>query len=322
MDAKNRIIQIAKEAISIESDALNALKDSISDDFVIVTKWLIELEGKVVVTGIGKSAIVGQKIVATFNSTGTPAIFMHAADAIHGDLGIIQKEDIVFCISKSGETPEIKILVPLLKNMGNKLIAMVSNRQATLSKQADLLLYIPIEKEADPNNLAPTASTTSQMVMGDALAIAVLDAKGFSSDDFAKYHPGGTLGKQLYMKVGDLSGLHLRPAVSPHDTLKKVIIEISSHRLGAVAVIDQQNQLLGMITDGDLRRMLNESEDFMHKQAAEIMNSSPKSIDIQKLAVNALELMKKHQINQLIVLDHNKYAGMIHVQDLIKEGIL
>jgi arabinose-5-phosphate isomerase len=322
LNTKERILFIAKKAISIESEAILALHESIDDDFVAVVNWLTSFRGKVVITGIGKSAIVGQKIVATFNSTGTPAIFMHAADAIHGDLGIIQKEDIVICISKSGETPEIKILVPLLKNIGNKLIALVSNRNSTLAKQADITLYIPIEKEADPNNLAPTASTTAQMVMGDALAIAVLDAKGFSSDDFAKFHPGGMLGKQLYMKVGDLSSLHKQPFVHSNDDIKKVIIEISTHRLGAVAVTDTANDVLGMITDGDLRRMLNTSENFMQKTAADIMNAHPKTINIDKLAIHALEMMKKHAINQLIVLENEKYAGMVHVQDLIKEGII
>jgi arabinose-5-phosphate isomerase len=322
LDTKERILFIAKKAISIELDTILALQESIDDEFAKVVEWLLTCNGKVVITGIGKSAIVGQKIVATFNSTGTPAIFMHAADAIHGDLGIIQKEDIVICISKSGETPEIKILVPLLKNTGNKLIAMVSNQNSTLAKQADITLFIPIEKEADPNNLAPTASTTAQMVMGDAIAIAVLATKGFSSNDFAKYHPGGMLGKQLYMKVGDLSSLHKQPSVFADDNIKKVIIEISTHRLGAVAVIDASQQVLGMITDGDLRRMLNDSDDFMQKTAGDIMNPHPKTINIDKLAVHALELMKNYEINQLIVLENDKYAGMIHVQDLIKEGII
>jgi arabinose-5-phosphate isomerase len=273
-----------------------------------------------VVTGIGKSAIIGQKITATLNSTGTPAIFMHAADAIHGDLGMIQNDDIVLCLSKSGETAEIKVLVPLIKNLGNSIIAIVSNENAYLAQQANFVLHTPIEQEADPNNLAPTASTTAQMVIGDALATALLAVKGFTPSDFAKFHPGGTLGKQMYLRVSDLYPKNELPKVGLDTPLKQIILEISSKRLGMTAVLEDE-RLVGIITDGDLRRMLNQ-EAITELKAADIMTRSPKTIEKDALAVNALELMREQSITQLIVVNKENYVGVIHLHDLIREGIV
>nr|MBP9055253.1 KpsF/GutQ family sugar-phosphate isomerase [Saprospiraceae bacterium] len=279
-------------------------------------------KGRLIVTGIGKSAIVAQKIVATFNSTGTTAVFMHAADAIHGDLGMIRSDDSVLCISKSGETPEIKVLVPLIRGFGNPLIAMVSNLESFLAKNADYVLMLPLEQEADPNNLAPTTSTTLQMAMGDAMAIALLSMRGFSSEHFAKFHPGGSLGKQLYLKVGDLIQQNEKPKVYLSDNIRKVILEISSKRLGATAVMDDNENLKGVITDGDLRRMLETKDSVAHLLASDIMTANPKSIQHDTLAVDALALMRKHSITQLIVTDGQRYKGMIHLHDMIREGII
>lgn len=317
----DKIIELAKTTINIEADSISNLKNFINEDFAACVQLIHNSKGRVVITGIGKSAIIAQKIVATMNSTGTPAIFMHAADAIHGDLGTIQKDDVIICISKSGNTPEIKVLVPLLKNGGNKLIALVGNTDSYLAQQADHILNCTVEKEACPNNLAPTSSTTAQLAMGDALAVCLLDYKEFTSEDFAKYHPGGALGKKLYLKVGDVSIQNQKPQVKPDDSIKAVIVEISSKRLGATAVVEN-NKLVGVITDGDIRRMLEKADSINAIKAADIMNKTPKQIDAGELAVNAMQLLEKHNISQLIVTDNGNYYGFIHLHDLIKEGLL
>jgi arabinose-5-phosphate isomerase len=317
----DKIMELAKATLNIEADSVRNLQNYINNDFVSCVQLIYQSKGRVVVTGIGKSAIIAQKIVATFNSTGTPAIFMHAADAIHGDLGTIQQDDVVICISKSGNTPEIKVLVPLLKTGGNKLIALVGNIDSYLAQQADYILNSTVEKEACPNNLAPTSSTTAQLAMGDALAVCLLDYRGFSSKDFAKYHPGGALGKKLYLKVADISLQNQKPQVKPNDSIKSVILEISSKRLGATAVIDN-NELVGVITDGDLRRMLESSNSIDNLKASDIMNKTPKKIEADELAVNAMQLLEKNNITQLIVTDKGKYHGFVHLHDLLKEGII
>ncbi|HEY0030647.1 MAG TPA: KpsF/GutQ family sugar-phosphate isomerase [Bacteroidia bacterium] len=317
----DKIIDLAKTTLNIEADSVRNLQNYINEDFVACIKTIYESKGRVVITGIGKSAIIAQKIVATMNSTGTPAIFMHAADAIHGDLGTIQKEDVVICISKSGNTPEIKVLAPLLKRGGNKLIALVGNIDSYLAQEADHILNSTVEKEACPHNLAPTSSTTAQLALGDALAVCLLDCRDFSSDDFAKYHPGGALGKKLYLKVGSISSQNQKPQVKPDDDIKTVIIEISSKRLGATAVVDNGN-LVGVITDGDIRRMLEKADSINTLKASDIMNKTPKQVDADELAVAAMQLLEKYNITQLIVTDKGKYHGFVHLHDLLKEGII
>ncbi|MBL7815817.1 MAG: KpsF/GutQ family sugar-phosphate isomerase [Saprospiraceae bacterium] len=319
---KNLILTTAERTLQIELNALEALKSSFDDDFVRTVEIIYQSKGRVILTGIGKSAIVAQKIVATLNSTGTPSVFMHAADAIHGDLGIIQPHDILICLSKSGETPEIKVLVPLLKNFGNTLIAMVANRDSYLGKQAHHILYTPIEIEADPNNLAPTSSTTSQMVMGDALATSLLALRGFSSAHFAQLHPGGALGKQLYLRVSDIYPMHGTPSVSMTTNLKNTILEMTSKRLGATAVLDENHHLKGIITDGDLRRLLIKDVDLKTVTAAEVMTPNPQTIDSESLAVEALKLMRERSITQLIATEGGHYVGMVHLHDLVREGLL
>lgn len=320
LKTKNEILDIAKKALQNEADALLQLQNQLNDDFFKIVSLIFESKGRVVVTGIGKSAIIANKMVATFNSTGTPALFMHAADAIHGDLGMIQQHDTIICISKSGNTPEIKVLAPLLKQSGNVLIAMVGNTDSYLAKQADFILDTTIEVEACPNNLAPTTSTTAQLAMGDALAICLLECKEFTANDFAKYHPGGALGKKLYLKVEDLSMINEKPQVQINENLTKVILEITSKRLGMTSVLDGE-KLVGVITDGDLRRLM--AKGFNNEMTAkEIMGVNPKTIQKDELAVQALELMKNNNITQLIVLDGNSYVGVIHLHDLIREGIL
>ena len=319
----NPIIETALRILDIEIETLTHLRESINADFVKTVEAIAKCKGRVVVTGIGKSAIVAQKIVATFNSTGTPSVFLHAADAIHGDLGIVQPVDIVLCLSKSGDTPEIKVLVPLLKNFGNILIAMVANKNSYLGKQADLILYTPIAQEADPNNLAPTASTTAQMALGDALAIALLTLRGFQPEHFAQLHPGGALGKQLYLRVRDIYPLHGIPSVFEDTFLKNIIIEITSKRLGATAVIDDDKKIVGIITDGDLRRLLMTDRDLSTIIANDIMGKSPKTIEPDALGVEALRIMRELSITQLIVVNAQKqYLGMVHLHDLIKEGLV
>lgn len=321
MKKSENIKALALRTLDIESEAILNLKKFINQHFVETVEYIAVLKGRVIVTGIGKSAIIGQKIVATLNSTGTPATFMHAADAIHGDLGLIQKEDAIICISKSGDTPEIKVLVPLLKSWGHKLIAIVGNDTSYLAKHSDLVLNTYVEKEACPNNLAPTSSSTAQLAMGDALAICLLDYKGFSSTDFARYHPGGSLGKRLYLTVKAIYPGNAAPKVRPDDDIKKVIVEISSNRLGAVAVT-VNDDILGIITDGDVRRMLLNSQLLDGLKAKDIMSPSPKSADESMMAIDALLLMKQFNISQLIITANGKYAGMVHLHDLVKEGLV
>jgi len=303
-----------------ESRAIENLTNFIDDNFERCVNDIYSAKGRVVVTGVGKSAIIANKIVATFNSTGTPAVFMHAADAIHGDLGMIQTDDIVICISKSGNTPEIKVLVPLLKRRRVKLVALVSNTSSYLSEQADLTLNATIAEEACPHNLAPTTSTTAHMAMGDALAVCLLHMRGFSKSDFAEFHPGGALGKQLYLKVSDLMS-KVVPKVTKDASLKEVIMEVSSRRLGATAVLDDTGNLVGIITDGDLRRMLEKRTNLEGIRAFEIMTVSPMKIDIDEYAVAALQLMQEKSITQLLVMDGQKFAGFVHLHDLLREGI-
>ncbi len=318
----NTIIENAKRIISEESLSINKLSEYLDENFAVVVRKILETKGRLIITGIGKSALIAQKIVATMNSTGTPSIFMHAAEAIHGDLGMIQKDDIVLCISKSGNTPEIKVLIPLLKRGGNKLIAMVSERKSYLAEHADYVLYAHVEREADINNLAPTNSTTAQLVFGDTLAMCLLEQRKFSPQDFAKYHPGGALGKRMYMRVDDIFIEENAPRVSANQSISEVIIEISSKRLGATAVVTENDELLGIITDGDLRRMLEKNTDINEAKAIDIMTKNPKTISRNELAVKAFEQMEKNSITQLVVTDGNRYLGMIHLHDLLKEGIV
>lgn len=322
MKSKKSIIQSALNTLELEAAAILNVAKNINDDFEKVVSTILQCNGRVIVTGIGKSAIIAQKIVATFNSTGTPAIFMHAADAIHGDLGMIQLKDVVICLSKSGNTPEIKVLAPLLKSSGNKLIGMVGDLNSFLAQHADLILNTAVEKEACPNNLAPTTSTTAQLALGDALAICLLECRGFDESDFAKYHPGGSLGKKLYLKAKDLAISNEKPSIRPLASVKEVLIEISKNRLGAVAVTDDENKVLGVITDGDIRRMLENNSNIAGLKAEDIMGRTPKSIQFDALAVDALEIIRKNNITQLLVLKQNTYFGIIHLHDLLNEGIV
>ncbi len=321
MKSSKHIKQIAIQTIIDEAEAVLTLKDRIDDDFVKCIKLIYNSTGRVIVTGIGKSANISTKIVSTLNSTGTRAIFMHAADAIHGDLGMINNDDVIICVSKSGNTPEIKVLVQLLKTLGNKLIGIVGNIDSYLAMHADYILNTSVIKEACPNNLVPTSSTTAQLVMGDALAVALLDYRGFSVSDFAKFHPGGALGKQLYLRVSDLYRNNQVPRVDYNENIRKVIIEISSKRLGATAVMSD-GQLIGIITDGDLRRMLEKNIPLEKVKAHEVMSKSPKTIDEQTLVSDALGIMRKSNITQLLVLDNSKYVGIIHLHDILREGII
>ena len=321
MNSKEAIVSHAKKTIIDESLAISKLADFVDESFAEAVQLIYNSKGRVIITGIGKSAIIANKIVATLNSTGTPSVFMHAADAIHGDLGLVLKEDVVICISKSGNTPEIKVLIPLLKKAKNTLIAITGNLKSMLAEQADFVFNSYVEKEACPNNLAPTTSTTAQLVIGDALAVCLLEIRGFSSDDFAKYHPGGALGKKLFLTVKDLLALNEKPAVSLKSGVKEVIIEISKKRLGVTAVIEN-NKIVGIITDGDLRRMLANTEDFSKLCAEDIMSKAPKTINVNAMAIEAMELMESSEISQLLVQDEEHYAGVIHLHDLIKEGII
>ncbi|MDT0606957.1 KpsF/GutQ family sugar-phosphate isomerase [Croceitalea rosinachiae] len=321
MKPDNSILDIAKQTIKNESDAIKNLISQLNKDFEDAVNCIIESNGRVVISGVGKSALIASKIVATFNSTGTPAIFMHAADAIHGDLGTVQKNDVVICISKSGNTEEIKMLIPLIKRGGNKLIGITGQMDSILAKQADFALNSYIEKEACPNNLAPTTSTTAQLVMGDALAICLLKLRGFSSADFAKFHPGGSLGKKLYLRVSDIVGNNLKPKVSIDSKVKEVIVEISEKMLGVTAVLEN-GKVVGIVTDGDIRRMLNKHENIGGLTAKNIMTNNPKTIDSNVLAIKALEAMQEKGISQLLVMDKAEYVGVIHIHNLINEGIL
>ena len=321
MKKLNPIIQTAKETILLESAAIANLAKLLDENFEKAVNFILNSNGRVIVTGIGKSANIATKIAATFNSTGTPAIFMHAADAIHGDLGNVQKNDIVICLSKSGNTPEIKVLVPLIRNYGNKIIAITGNVDSFLGKNADFPLNTFVEKEACPNNLAPTTSTTAQLVMGDALAVCLQDLRGFSKKDFAKYHPGGALGKRLYLRVSDLIENNQIPKVNVSDSIAKVIVEISERRLGVTAVLENK-KIVGIITDGDLRRMLSKTTDINHFTAKDIMGKNPKTVQENAMAIEALEKLESNNITQILVVDaQEKYIGIVHLHDLIKEGI-
>lgn len=321
MSDTQSILSIAKRTLETESKAIDNLIDQLDDQFAHAVQYILESKGRVVVSGVGKSAIIASKIVATLNSTGTPAIFMHAADAIHGDLGTIQDNDVVVCISKSGNTPEIKALLPLIKIGNNKLIGITGSMDSILAKQADFVLSTYVEKEACPNNLAPTTSTSAQMAMGDALAICLLELRGFSSADFAKYHPGGALGKKLYLRVADIVINNQKPQVNASSGVKDVIVEISEKMLGVTAVIEN-NKVVGIVTDGDIRRMLSKYDNIGELTAKDIMTASPKSVSTDTLAVKALKILQDNGISQLLAFDNDSYAGVVHIHNLINEGIL
>ncbi len=318
---EKKIQSVAKKVLQDEAEAILSLKSYINEDFEACVEAVLYSKGRLIITGIGKSAIIGQKIVATMNSTGTPAIFMHAADAIHGDLGMIRTEDMVLCISKSGDTPEIKVLVPLLKRYRNQLIAMVSNLDSYLAKNADFVLNAHVEREACPLNLAPTTSTTVALALGDAFAMCLLEARDFTSRDFANYHPGGSLGKKLYLKVRDIYPNNEIPKVSENADIQTVILEMTSKRLGATAVVGDNGELLGIVTDGDLRRMLRDQKDFSTLQAKDIMNDTPKVVSSEEYAASALAIMQEKSITQLVVVEDKRLLGFVHLHDLLKEGL-
>lgn len=321
MSKYTSIISNAIEAIDIEIKALAELTKRIDKDFVAVVELILQSKGRLVITGIGKSATIAQKIVATLNSTGTPSIFMHAADAVHGDLGIIQNDDIVICISKSGNTPEIKVLVPLLRQGKNKLVALVGNIDSYLANNADFILDVTIEKEACPNDLAPTTSTTAQLVMGDALAVCLLKERSFTKEDFARYHPGGALGKRLYLTLGDLASNNEKPSVNKQNSIKEAILSITKNRLGATAVLEN-NQIIGIVTDGDIRRMLEKHDNIAGLTVLDIMGTNPCVMDESALAADAANVMADKNISQVIVMNNQAYAGMVHIHDLNREGII
>ncbi len=322
MKRSDLILASAKKTIELQSNSIANLINFLDNSFVNAINFILNSKGRVIVTGIGKSANIATKIVATLNSTGTPAVFMHAADAIHGDLGNIQVDDVVICISKSGNTPEIKVLVPLIKAANNKIVAITGNADSFLGKNADFVLNSYVEKEADPNNLAPTTSTTAQLVMGDALAVCLLEQKGFTNNDFAKYHPGGALGKRLYLRVSDLIEKNEAPRVSEDDKITKVIVEISEKRLGVTAVVNSDNKIIGIITDGDLRRMLNKTTQIDDLKAIDIMTKNPKVMNVDAMAIDALETLEANNISQILVSDNSdNYVGVVHLHDLLKEGI-
>lgn len=317
------IIDFARGVILTEQRAVESLSGFVDDNFAKIAALIFNGNGRLIITGIGKSAIIANKIVATLNSTGTPAIFMHAADAIHGDLGLIQPSDIAICISKSGNSPEIKVLIPFIKNMGNTVIGMVGNLDSYLAHASDYVINTTVPNEACPNNLAPTSSTTAQLVMGDALAMVLLKMHGFTAADFARFHPGGALGKKLYTRVRDLLPTDRRPVVDPGATLREVIIEISSNRLGATAVVDgASGELCGIITDGDLRRMLQSGRNTSGVIASDIMSLKPKSIDADELAINAFKIMETNKITQLLVVDQGLYVGVVHIHDILEQGVV
>ena len=321
MKTNKNILEIAKNTIVSESKSIAKLADLLTDDFVKATEIIFNSEGRLVVTGIGKSAIIAQKIVATMNSTGTPSLFLHASEAIHGDLGMVQHEDVVICISKSGNSPEIKVLIPILKHFGNKLIAITGNTSSFLAKGADFILDTTVDSESCPNNLAPTNSTTAQLVIGDALAVCLMELREFNPQDFAKYHPGGALGKKLLLRVGDMLDQSHKPEVTPDTNIKKVIFEISEKRLGVTAVIEN-NKVIGIITDGDIRRMLNNNDTFAHLTAKDIMTKNPKMIQLSAMVTDALNILEDFSITQLVVLENEEYKGIVHLHDILKEGIV
>ncbi len=321
MDTKENILILAKNTILSESESIAKLIDYIDVNFAEATQTLFNSKGRIIVTGIGKSAIIAQKMVATFNSTGTPSLFLHASEAIHGDLGMVQPDDVVICISKSGNSPEIKILIPILKRFGNKLIAITGNITSFLAKESNFILNTTVDAESCPNNLAPTNSTTAQLVMGDALAVCLMELRNFTSEDFAKYHPGGSLGKKLLLRVKDMIENSLKPMVAPDASIKKVIFEISEKRLGVTAVIESE-KVIGIITDGDIRRMLNENDTFTHLTAKDIMTKNPKMIQSTTMVADALNILEDFAITQLIVVDNGEYKGVLHLHDILKEGIV
>jgi arabinose-5-phosphate isomerase len=321
LKTNKNILEIAKKTIESESKSIAKLADLLTDDFLKAVEIIYNSKGRLVVTGIGKSAIIAQKIVASMNSTGTPSLFLHASEAIHGDLGMVQPDDVVICISKSGNSPEIKVLVPILKHFGNSLIAITGNTTSFLAKGADFILDTTVESESCPNNLAPTNSTTAQLVMGDALAVCLMELREFKAQDFAKYHPGGALGKKLLLRVGDMLDQSHKPEVTPDTNIKKVIFEISEKRLGVTAVIEN-NKVIGIITDGDIRRMLNNNDTFAHLTAKDIMTKNPKTIQLSSMVTDALNILEDFSITQLIVTDQEEYKGVLHLHDILKEGIL
>ena len=321
MKTNKNILEIAKNTIVSESKSIAKLADLLTDDFVKATEIIFNSKGRLVVTGIGKSAIIAQKIVATMNSTGTPSLFLHASEAIHGDLGMVQHEDVVICISKSGNSPEIKVLIPILKHFGNKLIAITGNTSSFLAKGADFIIDTTVDSESCPNNLAPTNSTTAQLVIGDALAVCLMELREFNPQDFAKYHPGGALGKKLLLRVGDMLDQSHKPEVTPDTNIKKVIFEISEKRLGVTAVIEN-NKVIGIITDGDIRRMLNNNDIFAHLTAKDIMTKNPKMIQLSAMVTDALNILEDFSITQLVVLENEEYKGVLHLHDILKEGIV
>lgn len=321
MISNENLLALAKKTILSESESIAKLTTFLDDQFIATLEKIYQSKGRVVVTGIGKSAIIAQKIVASLNSTGTPALFLHASEAIHGDLGMIQNEDVIICISKSGNSPEIKVLVPLLKRFGNTLIGITGNMTSFLAKGSHFVLNTTVDAESCTMNLAPTNSTTAQLVMGDALTVCLMEMRGFQAEDFAKYHPGGALGKKLLLKVKDLIEHSLQPVVTPETSIKKAIFEISEKRLGVTAVIDQ-NQVVGIITDGDIRRMLNDRDSIANVTAQEIMTKNPKQIHSEAMAIDAFNMMEDHAITQLIVIDNGQYKGILHIHDILKEGIV
>jgi arabinose-5-phosphate isomerase len=318
----SQILAIAQRTVQLETESLIGLQSHLNDAFVKAVESIYQCKGRVVISGIGKSAIIAQKIVATLNSTGTAALYMHAADAIHGDLGMLQKDDIAIVISKSGNSPEIKVLAPLIRNFGNTLIGIVGNLESYLAMQADIVLNTTVSSEACPNNLAPTSSTTAQLVMGDALAVCLMELKGFTGKDFAKYHPGGLLGKQLYLRVQDIYIQNQKPAVGINTPLKEVIVSISGSRLGMTVVLNDKNEILGVITDGDLRRMLEKNSSLETIKAADIMTLNPKTITAEALAMEALNLLRNFDITQLVVANNKQYLGVLHLHDLVREGLI
>ena len=321
MTTKENILSTAKKAILSESESIKKIIDYLDHQFVDAVKTIYNSKGRLVITGIGKSAIIAQKMVATLNSTGTPSLFLHAAEAIHGDLGMIQSQDVVICISKSGNSPEIKVLVPFLKNYGHTLIAITGNITSYLAKSSDLVLNTTVDAEACPNNLAPTNSTTAQLVMGDALAVCLMELRDFKAADFAKYHPGGALGKKLLLRVNDMLEHALKPNVSPDTPIKQVIFEISEKRLGVTAVIEN-NKVVGIITDGDIRRMLNNRDSIAGVIAQDIMTKNPKTITSATMVIDAFNMMEDFAITQLVVVDHGEFKGILHIHDILKEGIV
>lgn len=321
MKTNKNILEIARKTIESESKSIAKLADLLTDDFVNAVEIIFNSKGRLVVTGIGKSAIIAQKIVASMNSTGTPSLFLHASEAIHGDLGMVQPHDVIICISKSGNSPEIKVLIPILKHFGNSLIAITGNTTSFLAKGADFILDTTVENESCPNNLAPTNSTTAQLVMGDALAVCLMELREFKAKDFAKYHPGGALGKKLLLRVGDMLDQSHKPEVEPETNIKKVIFEISEKRLGVTAVIENK-KVIGIITDGDIRRMLNNNDTFVHLTAKDIMTKNPKTIQLSSMVSDALNVLEDFSITQLIVTDQDEYKGVLHLHDILKEGIV